>query len=208
MRLLDPDEGQILLDDLPISSLALTELRRIIAVVPQDTTLFNDTIAYNISLGCAAVSLTEVQHAARVANLHRFIMSLPDQYDTRVGERGVKLSGGERQRVSIARAVLKSPRIYVFDEATSSLDSQTERDILESLRDIAQHSSTLVIAHRLSTVSYADEILVLEDGQVAERGTHPDLLHKNGAYAILWRAQQHDVAAASVTPAGGRRFNQ
>jgi ATP-binding cassette subfamily B protein len=125
-----------------------------------------------------------------------FIMTLPDGYDTLVGERGVKLSGGERQRISIARAVLKSPRLYVFDEATSSLDSQTERDILGSMRAIAAQSSTLVIAHRLSTVVHADEIIVLEDGRVSESGTHPQLLQRNGRYAALWRTQQSGLAAA------------
>lgn len=196
MRLLEPDEGRILLDAVPIVNLSLSHLRNAIAVVPQDTVLFNETIAYNIAFGRPTASLTEVQQAAHVANLHDFIMSLPDGYDTRVGECGVKLSGGEKQRVSIARAVLKSPRIYVFDEATSSLDSHTEQDILNSLREISERSSTLVIAHRLSTVVHADEIVVLEQGRVAERGAHESLLRQNGRYAALWRAQHHDAAAA------------
>lgn len=195
MRLLEPDEGRILLDNVSISGLDLPRLRGAIAVVPQDTVLFNDTLAYNIAFGRADASFADVQHAAYIAHLHEFITSLPDGYDTRVGERGVKLSGGERQRVSIARAVLKSPRIYVFDEATSSLDSQTEQDILANLREIARHSSTLVIAHRLSTVLHADEILVLEHGQVVERDSHNSLLRQNGRYAALWRAQQHGTAA-------------
>jgi ATP-binding cassette, subfamily B, heavy metal transporter len=138
--------------------------------------------------------LADVQQAARVAHLHDFIMSLPEGYDTHVGERGLKLSGGERQRVSLARAVLKSPRIYVFDEATSSLDSQTEQAILASLREIARHGSTLVIAHRLSTVLHADEIVVLDRGQVVERNNHTSLLRQNGRYAALWSAQ-HGTAA-------------
>lgn len=196
MRLLEPDGGRILLDDAPISNLALTELRNAIAVVPQETMLFNDTIAYNIAFGRKEASLADIQDAARIAHLHEFVMSLPDGYDTVVGERGVKLSGGEKQRVSIARAVLKAPRIYVFDEATSSLDSRTEQDIIENLREIARHSSTLVIAHRLSTVLHADEIVVLEEGRIAERGTHSSLLHQNGRYAALWHAQQHGVTAA------------
>ena len=195
MRLLEPDDGQILLDDVPISVLDLSHLRRAISVVPQDTVLFNDTLAYNIAFGSARPSCADVQRAARIANLDEFISSLPDGYNTRVGERGVKLSGGERQRVSIARAVLKSPRIYVFDEATSSLDSQTEQHILRSLREIASHSSTLVIAHRLSTVLHADEILVLEHGQVVERDSHTNLLLRNAHYAALWRAQHHNTAA-------------
>lgn len=195
MRLLEPDSGQILLDDVPISALDLSHLRGAIAVVPQDTVLFNDTLSYNIAFGSAHASLADVQYAARIARLHEFIVSLPDRYDTRVGERGLKLSGGERQRVSIARAVLKRPRIYVFDEATSSLDSQTEQDILVSLREIARHSSTLVIAHRLSTVLHADEIVVLEHGQIVEQDNHTNLLRKNGRYACLWRAQHHSTAA-------------
>ncbi len=196
MRLLEPDSGDILIDDTPISSLALPDLRGAIAVVPQDTVLFNDTLAYNIALGRANATRAEIQRAARVAHLHEFIMSLPEGYDTRVGERGVKLSGGERQRVSIARAVLKGPRIHVFDEATSSLDSRTEQNILDSLREIASYSSTLVIAHRLSTVLHADEIVVLEQGRIIETGTHTSLLHKNGRYSALWRAQHPDSAAA------------
>ena len=196
-RLLEPDNGRILLDDISISLLNLPHLRKAIAVVPQDIVLFNDTLAYNIALGRLHATFAEVREAARIARLHEFIMSLPDGYDTRVGERGVKLSGGERQRVSIARAVLKSPRIYVLDEATSSLDSQTEQDILATLRDIAKRSSTLVIAHRLSTVLHADEIVVLDHGQVVEQDTHTSLLRRNGRYAALWRAQHHhDYTAA------------
>lgn len=196
MRLLEPDAGQILLDGMPITSLALSDLRNAIAVVPQDTVLFNDTLAYNIAFGRTQVTLAEIQEAARIAHLHEFIMSLPCGYDTQCGERGVKLSGGEKQRVSIARAFLKSPRIYAFDEATSSLDSRTEQDILDSLREIAKHSSTLVIAHRLSTIVHADEILVLDEGRVSESGTHPNLLRQNGRYAAMWVAQHHDAAAA------------
>lgn len=195
MRLLEPDDGRILLDGVPISDLDLPHLRGAIAVVPQDTVLFNDTLAYNIALGRTRASLAEVQQAARIAHLHDFIMTLPEGYDTRVGERGIKLSGGERQRVSIARAALKSPRIYVFDEATSSLDSQTEQGILTSLREIARLSSTLVIAHRLSTVLHADEIVVLENGRIVEQDSHTSLLRQNGHYAALWRAQQQGAAA-------------
>ncbi|MBW4052318.1 MAG: ABC transporter ATP-binding protein/permease [Proteobacteria bacterium] len=195
MRLLEPDEGRILLDGVPISNLDLLHLRSAIAVVPQDTVLFNDTLAYNIALGRAHAGIADVERAARVAHLHQLVTGLPDGYATPVGERGIKLSGGERQRVSIARAVLKSPRIYVFDEATSSLDSQTEQDILASLREIARHSSTLVIAHRLSTVLHADEIAVLDGGQIVERGTHAGLLREGGRYAGLWRAQHHGSAA-------------
>jgi ATP-binding cassette subfamily B protein len=195
MRLLEPDAGWIFLDDVPISDLDLSYIRSSVAVVPQDTILFNDTLAYNIAFGSTHARLADVHQAARVAHLHEFAMSLPDGYDTRVGERGLKLSGGERQRVSIARAVLKSPSIYVFDEATSSLDSQTEQDVLASLREIAQRSSTIVITHRLSTVLHADEIVVLQHGRITERGTHSSLLRRNGHYAAMWRTQQHGTAA-------------
>lgn len=195
MRLLEPDEGRILLDNVPISIVDPSRLRSIIAIVPQDTVLFNDTLAYNIAFGRAHATFADVQHAARVAHLDEFILSLPDGYETPVGERGIKLSGGERQRVSIARAVLKSPRIYVFDEATAALDSQTEQDILANLREIASHSATLVIAHRLSTVLHADEIVVLDQGRVVEQGCHASLLRQDARYAALWRAQQRSTAA-------------
>ena len=174
----------------------LPRLRRAIAVVPQDTVLFNDTIGYNIAFGRPGCSREEVEHAARVAHLHEFIARLPEGYDTLVGERGVKLSGGEKQRVSIARAALKRPRIYVFDEATSSLDSTTEGEILRNLRELSRDATTLVIAHRLSTVTHAHEIIVLDDGRVVERGTHPQLLELGGRYARLWEAQQGEQTAA------------
>jgi ATP-binding cassette subfamily B protein len=189
-RLIEPDGGQILLDGAPISQLSLARLRESIAVVPQDTILFNDTISYNIAFGKTGSTQEEIEEAARLAHLHDFIMTLPDGYETRVGERGVKLSGGEKQRVSIARAAIKRPRIYVFDEATSSLDTRTERQILRSLREISYQSTTLVIAHRLSTVVHADQIVVLETGVVVEQGTHESLLEANGRYAALWHAQQ------------------
>ena len=196
MRLLEPEGGMILLDDVPISEMALRVVRRSIAVVPQDTVLFDDTVRYNVAFGRADATQEEIEEAARIAQLHDLIMMLPERYDTLVGERGVKLSGGERQRVSIARAVLKSPRIYVFDEATSSLDSRTEREILRSLRAICRANTTLVIAHRLSTVIHADEIVVLENGLVVEDGTHESLLIRNGRYAALWKAQQGGAVAA------------
>jgi ABC-type transport system involved in Fe-S cluster assembly fused permease/ATPase subunit len=197
VRLLEPTRGDIMLDGIPIAKLSLASLRESIAVVPQDTVLFNDTIGYNIGFGKAHSTAEEIKLAAKLAHLHDFVMSLPDGYDTPVGERGVKLSGGERQRVAIARAAIKRPKIYVFDEATSSLDSKTEREILRNLREIARVSTTVVIAHRLSTVVHADEIIVLENGVLAERGTHSSLVRRNGHYAALWEAQQHE----SVTPA-------
>jgi len=196
VRLIEPDTGRILLDGISIGDLPLSTVRQAIAVVPQDTVLFNDTIGYNIAFGKAGSTQAEIEHAARLAHLHDFIMSLPDGYDTRVGERGIKLSGGEKQRVSIARAAIKRPRIYVFDEATSSLDSHTEREILRNLREISRFSTTLVIAHRLSTVVHADEIVVLEGGTIVERGSHSALLHQSGKYAALWQAQQQGTVAA------------
>jgi ABC-type transport system involved in Fe-S cluster assembly fused permease/ATPase subunit len=189
-RLMEPDGGRILLDGVPISSLSLEELRGAIAVVPQETELFNETIGYNIAFGKPGSVQQEVEHAARLAHLHDFIVSLPDGYDTHVGERGVKLSGGEKQRVAIARAAIKQPRIYAFDEATSSLDSRTEREILENLEEIARHSTAVVIAHRLSTVVHADEIVLVDSGVILERGTHRSLLELNGRYAQLWMLQQ------------------
>jgi len=202
-RLLETDSGRILLDGVPISQLPLSTVRQAIAVVPQDTVLFNDTIGYNIGFGKHDCTQREIEDAARVAHLHEFIVSLPAAYATQVGERGVKLSGGEKQRVSIARAALKHPRIYVFDEATSSLDSQTERQILNNLREISSSHTTLIIAHRLSTVVHADEIVVLEHGTIAERGTHLALLELNGRYAALWRAQQSAAGVVTVADAAG-----
>ncbi|HWM68746.1 MAG TPA: ABC transporter ATP-binding protein [Steroidobacteraceae bacterium] len=196
VRLIDPDAGRIVLDGVPVRELSLGWLRQAIAVVPQDTVLFNDTIGYNIAFGKEGSTQAEVEHVARLAHLHDFIMSLPDGYDTKVGERGVKLSGGEKQRVSIARAAIKRPRIYVFDEATSSLDSNTEREILKNLREISRFSTTVVIAHRLSTVVHADEIVVLDGGTIVERGTHSTLLRQHGRYAALWEAQQQGTVAA------------
>jgi ATP-binding cassette subfamily B protein len=196
VRLIEPDTGRILLDGTSIGDLPLPTVRQAIAVVPQDTVLFNDTIGYNIAFGKAGSTQAEIEHAARLAHLHDFIMSLPEGYDTRVGERGVKLSGGEKQRVSIARAAIKRPRIYVFDEATSSLDSNTEREILRNLREISRFSTTVVIAHRLSTVVHADEIVVLEGGTIVESGSHAALLRQNGRYASLWEAQQQGTVAA------------
>lgn len=190
LRMVDPDGGTIVLDGMPLAQLSLQGLRQAIAVVPQDTVLFNESIRYNIAFGKANSTQEQVERAARLAELHDFVMSLPNKYDTNVGERGVKLSGGEKQRISIARAAIKQPRIYVYDEATSSLDSRTESEIMANLREISRDSTTLVIAHRLSTVVHADEIVVLEDGVIAERGTHTGLLRLNGRYTRLWKAQQ------------------
>ena len=165
-------------------------LRAAIGVVPQDTVLFNETILYNIAYGRPDATREEVEAAAQAARLHDFVAALPDGYDTRVGERGLKLSGGEKQRVAIARVILKAPKILIFDEATSALDTHTEQAIQESLSRLAQGHTSLVIAHRLSTVTDADEILVLEHGRVVERGTHEGLLARRGAYAAMWARQQ------------------
>jgi ABC-type transport system involved in Fe-S cluster assembly fused permease/ATPase subunit len=195
-RLLEPDTGRILLDGVPISALSLATLRQSIAVVPQDTVLFNDSVGDNIAFGKAGCTQEEIEQAASRAHLDELIASLPDTYDTNVGERGLKLSGGERQRLSIARAAIKRPRIYIFDEATSALDSVTELEIARNLQEISRSITTLVITHRLSTVVHADEIIVLEAGTVVERGTHASLLRLCGRYAAFWTAQQTGAVAA------------
>jgi ATP-binding cassette subfamily B protein len=195
-RLLEPDTGRILLDGVPISALSLATLRQSIAVVPQDTVLFNDSVGDNIAFGKAGCTQEEIERAASRAHLDELIASLPDTYDTNVGERGLKLSGGERQRLSIARAAIKRPRIYIFDEATSALDSVTELEIVRNLQEVSRSITTLVITHRLSTVVHADEIIVLEKGAVVERGTHASLLRQHGRYAAFWTAQQTGPAAA------------
>lgn len=190
IRLLEPDRGSILLDGTPIAALPLAQLRQMVAVVPQEAALFNDTIAYNISVGRQGCSQADIERAAALAHLHDFIDRLPQRYETPVGERGLKLSGGERQRIAIARAVLKQPEIFVFDEATASLDSHTEREILANLQEIAHRRTTLVIAHRLSTIAHADQIVVLDKGHIRERGSHAELLGMRGRYASLWNSQQ------------------
>jgi ATP-binding cassette subfamily B protein len=189
-RFYDVDSGAILIDGQDIRSVAQRSLRAAIGMVPQDTVLFNDTIFYNIAYGRPTASVEEVEEAARLANIHEFVRRLPDGYQTRVGERGLKLSGGEKQRVAIARTILKGPRILLFDEATSALDTNTEREIQQNLREVRSGRTTLVIAHRLSTVVDADEIIVLEAGRVVERGPHAELLARDGRYAEMWRRQQ------------------
>ena len=191
-RFYDVDAGRILINGQDIREVTQQSLRAAIGIVPQDTVLFNDTLRYNIGYARPQASQAEIERAARLANIHEFIVSLPQGYDTVVGERGLKLSGGEKQRVAIARAILKNPRILVFDEATSSLDSHSEQAILESLRAAAENHTTLVIAHRLSTVVDADQILVMEGGRILERGHHQQLLQQQGLYAKLWELQQQE----------------
>jgi ATP-binding cassette subfamily B protein len=199
-RFYDATAGRILVDGHDIRDLTQDSLRAAIGVVPQDTVLFNDTIRYNIAYGRPGASQEEIERAARMAQVHDFVMRLPEGYDTRVGERGLKLSGGEKQRVAIARTILKDPRILILDEATSALDTRTEQEIQSALRAVAARRTTLVIAHRLSTVVDADEILVLAEGRVVERGTHAALLGRDGVYARMWAAQaeQQEADAEAV----------
>ncbi len=194
-RFYEPNAGRITIDGQDIASVRQDSLRAAIGMVPQDTVLFNDTIGYNIRYGRWDASEAEVREAARLAQIDRFIESLPEGYDTPVGERGLKLSGGEKQRVAIARTILKGPPILVLDEATSALDSFTEREIQAALDRVSQGRTTLVIAHRLSTVINADEILVLDQGRVVERGDHTSLLARGGVYAALWNRQREADAA-------------
>ncbi|MEA2741256.1 MAG: ATP-binding cassette, subfamily heavy metal transporter [Acetobacteraceae bacterium] len=198
-RFYDVTGGRILIDGQDIRDVTQDSLRAAIGVVPQDTVLFNDTIRYNIGYGRPGASQDEIEQAAKSAQVHDFVLKLPEGYETRVGERGLKLSGGEKQRVAIARTILKDPRILILDEATSALDSRTEQDIQAALRAVSQRRTTIVIAHRLSTVVDADEIIVLQDGRVAERGTHVSLLTKGGLYARMWTLQdsEHDLEAAN-----------
>jgi ATP-binding cassette subfamily B protein len=193
LRLYAPTSGRILVDGQDIAAVSAGSVRATIGVVPQDTVLFNDTIGYNIAYGRSGATHEETVNAAKAAHIHDLIASLPAQYDTEVGERGVTLSGGERQRIAVARAVLKNPPILIFDEATSALDSAAEHAIQQELDRLSENRSVLVIAHRLSTVVDADEIIVLDRGRVLERGTHAQLLRQDGAYARLWRLQQRDA---------------
>ena len=193
-RFYDVNSGSIEIDGQAINTVTQTSLRQNIGIVPQDTVLFNETIEHNIRYAKLDASDEEIQQAAKMANLHDFIQRLPEQYKTTVGERGLKLSGGEKQRLAIARTVLKNPKILVFDEATSSLDSHSEQQILSSLKSVAERHTTLVIAHRLSTIVDADKILVLDDGKLVEQGTHQQLLSKEGLYHRLWTLQREERA--------------
>ncbi|HCX86817.1 MAG TPA: metal ABC transporter permease, partial [Gammaproteobacteria bacterium] len=200
LRFYDPQAGQILIDGQAIRDVTQHSLRQAIGVVPQDTVLFNDTLYYNIAYGDPKADEDRILAAAKAAQLDDFIRHLPRGYQTTVGERGLKLSGGEKQRVAIARALLRDPEIFFFDEATSSLDSATEREIQGNFAAISKGRTSLVIAHRLSTIVNADQILVLADGEITERGTHPQLLADNRLYAQLWQEQQKEERQASADP--------
>ncbi len=197
-RFYDVTGGRILIDGQDIDGVTQKSLRAAIGMVPQDTVLFNDTIRYNIRYGRPDATDAEVEAAAKMAQIHDFVMSLPKGYDSLVGERGLKLSGGEKQRVSIARTILKGPAILILDEATSALDSFTEHQIQEALKKVSENRTTLVIAHRLSTVVDADEIIVLDKGMVAERGTHEKLLRKQGIYHAMWNRQRQADEAREI----------
>jgi ATP-binding cassette subfamily B protein len=191
-RFYEVSGGCITIDGQELSSVTQESLRQAIGIVPQDTVLFNDTIRYNLAYGRPSATRQEIDEAARMAHIAEFIESLPEGYETVVGERGLKLSGGEKQRVAIARAILKRPRILVFDEATSSLDTKTEQAIQETLREVARDHTTLVIAHRLSTVVDADRILVMDQGRVREQGSHRELIAMGGLYEHMWQLQQQE----------------
>lgn len=195
-RFYDVASGSVRIDGQDIRDVRQASLRAAIGVVPQDTVLFNDTIYYNIAYGRPEASREEIEQAARLARIHDFVAALPQGYETTVGERGLKLSGGEKQRVAIARTILKNPRILLFDEATSALDTRTEQEIQRSLEEVSRGRTTVVIAHRLSTVINADEIVVLDRGRVVERGRHAELLARDGLYADMWRRQQEAAAEA------------
>jgi ATP-binding cassette subfamily B protein len=195
-RFYDVQQGAITIAGQDIKQVTQASVRQAIGIVPQDTVLFNDTVEYNIAYGRPGASRAEVEEAARQARIHNFIESTPKGYATMVGERGLKLSGGEKQRVAIARTLLKNPPIMIFDEATSALDSANERAIQAELKGVAQNKTTLVIAHRLSTVVDAHEILVLEAGRIIERGTHQELLAQAGRYAEMWALQQQSSERA------------
>ncbi len=192
-RFYDPSSGVISVDNQNIKDVTQSSLRSNIGVVPQDTVLFNDTIKYNIAYSKPGASIEEINNAAKLSSIDRFIANLEIGYDTIVGERGLKLSGGEKQRVAIARALLKNPKIFIFDEATSALDSKTEKSIEKSLKKLSNKNTTLVIAHRLSTIIDADKIIVLENGIIAEQGSHKELIKKNGLYAEMWLRQQEQL---------------
>ncbi len=203
-RFYDVQSGSILIDDQPIKEIQQASLRKAIGIVPQDTVLFNDSIGYNIAYGNPIASQFEITQAAKAAQIDEFIMSLPDGYQTAVGERGLKLSGGEKQRVAIARTLLKDPALLIFDEATSALDSKTEKAIQAEINKLTSNRTALIIAHRLSTIVHAEQILVMSAGEIIERGTHEQLIALQGQYAQMWSMQQQESEPllAEVTPTG------
>ena len=198
-RFYDVGAGRILIDNQSVAEVTQESLRRAIGIVPQDTVLFNESIYYNIQYAQPEASQEDVHNAARMAHIHEFIESLPQGYDSMVGERGLKLSGGEKQRIAIARVILKNPPILIFDEATSSLDSRSEQAILQALKEVAEKNTTLVIAHRLSTIIDANTILVMEQGRIVEQGDHHALLERGGLYAQMWALQQEEKRVESQT---------
>jgi ATP-binding cassette subfamily B protein len=203
-RFYDVQSGSILIDDQPIKEIQQASLRKAIGIVPQDTVLFNDSIGYNIAYGNPTASQLEITQAAKAAQIDEFIMSLPDGYQTAVGERGLKLSGGEKQRVAIARTLLKDPALLIFDEATSALDSKTEKAIQAEINKLTSNRTALIIAHRLSTIVHAEQILVMSAGEIVERGTHEQLIALQGQYAQMWSMQQQESEPllAEVTSTG------
>jgi len=203
-RFYDVQSGSILIDGQPIKEIQQASLRKAIGIVPQDTVLFNDSIGYNIAYGNPTASQLEITQAAKAAQIDEFIMSLPDGYQTAVGERGLKLSGGEKQRVAIARTLLKDPALLIFDEATSALDSKTEKAIQAEINKLTSNRTALIIAHRLSTIVHAEQILVMSAGEIVERGTHEQLIALQGQYAQMWSMQQQESEPllAEVTPTG------
>jgi ATP-binding cassette subfamily B protein len=200
-RFYDIKSGSVTIDGQDIRDVTQTSLREKIGIVPQDTVLFNDTVRYNIAYGRIGANESEIKDAARMAQIDKFIRELPLGYEAMVGERGLKLSGGEKQRVAIARTILKNPPILLLDEATSALDTHTEREIQGALQEVSRNRTSLVIAHRLSTVVDADEILVLDHGEIVERGKHADLVARGGHYAAMWNKQKEAAAAAEILKA-------
>lgn len=199
-RFYDAQRGHITLDQQDVTEVQQTSLRKALGIVPQDTVLFNDTLAYNIAYGNPKASFDDVKRAAKAAQLDEFIEHLPNGYDTQVGERGLKLSGGEKQRVAIARTLLKNPAMLIFDEATSALDSKTERALQQELWGLARNRTTLIIAHRLSTIVHAEQILVMESGKIVERGTHNHLIRSKGIYAQMWDMQKRQAQDDGLAP--------